>query len=122
MPEDAFDKREEGYEAKYKLDEELRFKAESRRNKLLGLWAAERMGMTDAEAEAYAKEVVHADFQAPGTAAMIAKVIKDLEERGVEATAEEIEAEMQHLYAVAVEQIAKDYPAALDRDHRRVGD
>ena len=122
MQEDAFDKREEGYEAKYKLDEELRFKAESRRNKLLGLWAAERMGMTGAEAEAYAKEVVHADFQAPGVADMVSKVLQDLQGRGVEVSTEEIEAELRRLYALAVEQISKDYPAALDRDHRRIGD
>ena len=122
MQEDAFDKREEGYEAKYKLDEELRFKAESRRNKLLGLWAAERMAMTGADAEAYAKEVVRADFQAPGTADMISKVLQDLKDRGVETSVEEIEAEMGRLYTLAVEQISKDYPAALGRDHRRVGD
>ena len=62
----TFDKREEGFEKKFAHDEELKFKAEARRNKLLGLWAAEKLGMTGPAADAYAKEVVMADFEAPG--------------------------------------------------------
>ena len=58
----TFDKREEGFEKKFALDEELRFKANARRNKMLGLWAAEKLGLTGPAADAYAKEVVVADL------------------------------------------------------------
>jgi hypothetical protein len=58
----TFDKREEGFEKQFAHDEDLKFKAMARRNKLLGLWAAEKMGLTGAEADAYAKEVVMSDF------------------------------------------------------------
>ena len=58
----SFDKREEGFEKKFAIDEELRFKAEARRNKLLGLWAAEQLGKSGDDAAAYAKDVVAADF------------------------------------------------------------
>ena len=60
----TFDKREEGFEKKFAIDEELRFKATARRNKFLGLWAAEKLGLSGAEADAYAKDVVLADFEA----------------------------------------------------------
>ena len=59
----TFDKREEGFEKKFAHDEELKFKATSRRNKLFGLWAAEKLGLSGADADAYAKEVVVADFE-----------------------------------------------------------
>ena len=62
----SFDKREEGFEKKFALDEEQKFKAEARRNKLLGLWVAEKLGMTGDAATAYAKEVVAADFEEAG--------------------------------------------------------
>src|SRR5262249_3332348 len=62
----TFDKREEGFEKQFAHDEELRFKATARRNKLLGLWAAQKLGLSGAEAEAYAKAVVVADLEAPG--------------------------------------------------------
>ena len=62
----TFDKRQEGFEAKFAHDEELKFKATARRNKLLGLWAAEKLGLSGVEAEAYAMSVVKADFQEPG--------------------------------------------------------
>ncbi len=64
----TFDEREEGFEKKFALDEEQKFKAEARRNRLLGLWAAEKLGMTGEAATAYAKEVVAADFAAKGVA------------------------------------------------------
>ena len=64
----SFDKREEGFEKKFAHDEELRFKASARRNKLLGQWAAEKLGLSGAQAEAYAKDVVRADFESAGRA------------------------------------------------------
>ena len=70
----TFDKREEGFEKKFAHDEELRFKATARRNKLLGLWAAEKLGKTGPDAEAYAREVVVADFQEAGDDDVLRKV------------------------------------------------
>ncbi|MBB5054913.1 DUF1476 domain-containing protein [Afipia massiliensis] len=98
----SFDKRQEGFEKKFALDEEQKFKAEARRNKLLGLWAAEKLGKTGDEAAAYAKEVVSADFEEAGDADVLRKVATDLAGK---ATEQEIRAKMDELVAVAVAQI-----------------
>src|SRR5436190_4587441 len=82
----TFDKREEGFEKQFAHDEELKFKATSRRNKLLGLWAAEKMGRSGTDADAYAKEVVIADFEEAGDDDVFRKVRKDLDAAGVKAT------------------------------------
>ena len=74
----SFDKREEGFEKKFALDEEQKFKAEARRNKLLGLWVAENSRISGDAANAYAKEVVAADFEAPGDKDVVHKVMGDL--------------------------------------------
>src|SRR5215475_13511508 len=74
-----FDKRKEGFEKKFALDEEAKFKAMARRNKLLGLWAAEKLGLSGAEAEAYAKEVVLADFQESSEHDVFGKIRKDFD-------------------------------------------
>jgi hypothetical protein len=74
----TFDKREEGFEKQFAHDEELRFKAVARRNKMLGLWAAGVLGKSGADAEAYAKEVVLADFEEAGDNDVLRKVAKDL--------------------------------------------
>ena len=79
----TFDKREEGFEKKFAHDEELRFKANARRNKLLGLWAAEKMGLSGPAADAYAKEVVVADFEEAGDDDVFRKVRKDFDAKGV---------------------------------------
>jgi hypothetical protein len=99
----TFDKREEGFEKKFAHDEELRFKAYARRNKLLGLWAAGVLGKQAADAEAYAKEVVLADFEEAGDNDVLRKVVKDLEGKGV--TEPDIRAKMTELLAQAVDQI-----------------
>ena len=78
----TFDKREEGFEKKFAHDEELRFKATARRNKLLGLWAAEKLGITGDEADAYAKEVVMADFEEAGDDDVFRKVRARLRRQG----------------------------------------
>jgi hypothetical protein len=70
----TFDKRQEGFEKKFALDEEQKFKAEARRNKLLGLWAAELLGKTGDDAAAYAKEVVASDFEEAGDTDVLRKV------------------------------------------------
>ena len=79
----TFDKREEGFEKKFAHDEELRFKANARRNKTLGLWAASKLGLTGAEAEAYAKSVVMADFEEAGDNDVFKKVRQDFDAKGI---------------------------------------
>ena len=79
----TFDKREEGFEKQFVRDEELRFKATARRNKVLGLWAAEKLGLSGAQAEDYAKEVVLADFEEPGDQDVFRKIRKDFDAKGV---------------------------------------
>jgi len=101
----TFDKREEGFEKQFAHDEELRFKAMARRNKLLGLWAAGILGKSGADAEAYAKEVVLADFEEAGDNDVVRKVVKDLETKNV--SEQDVRAKMAELLAVAVEQIKK---------------
>lgn len=78
-----FDEREKDFEAKFKHDQELAFKVTARRNKLLGLWAAGHLGLTGVAAEAYAKDVVAADFNRPGDGDVIEKVAKDFADKGV---------------------------------------
>jgi len=101
----SFDKREEGFEKKYALDEEQKFKAEARRNKLLGLWAAEKLGITGDDAAAYAKEVVAADFEEAGDRDVQNKVVKDFAAKGVAVTAAEVRVKMDELMAQAVAQV-----------------
>jgi hypothetical protein len=101
----TFDKREEGFEKQFAHDEELRFKAMARRNKLLGLWAAGVLGKSGADAEAYAKEVVLADFEEAGDNDVLRKVAKDLADKNIGEA--EIRAQMNELLAQAGEQIKK---------------
>src|ERR1700761_7357758 len=102
----TFDKREEGFERKYALDEELKFKAEARRNRLLGLWVAEKLGMSgEAAAGAYAKEVVAAEFQGAGDADVIRKVMGDLKAKGVAVTEEQIQVKIGELTAQATAEV-----------------
>ena len=101
----TFDKREEGFEKKFAHDEELRFKANARRNKLLGLWAAEKLGITGAAADAYAKEVVVADFEEAGDDDVFRKVRKDFDAKGVAQSDQDIRKAMNDLMGQAIEQI-----------------
>ena len=101
----TFDKREDGFEKKFVHDEELRFKAEARRNKLLGLWAAEKMGLTGDAADAYAKEVVGADFQEAGDEDVFRKVRKDFDAKGVDQSDHQIRRTMTELMDEAIRQL-----------------
>jgi len=103
----TFDKREEGFEKKFAHDEELRFKAEARRNKALGLWAAERLGLSGPAAEAYAKEVVVADFDTPGDSDVLAKIRNDFEAKSIGVSEADIRRKMDELLAVAIADIKK---------------
>ena len=101
----TFDKREEGFEKKFAHDEELRFKANARRNKLLGMWAAEKLGIQGPAADAYAKEVVMADFEAPGDDDVFQKVKKDLAAKSVAPSDAQLRRTMDELMEQAIAQI-----------------
>jgi hypothetical protein len=101
----TFDKREEAFEKQFAHDEELRFKATARRNKLLGLWAADKLGLTGADAEAYAKSVVMADLEEPGDHDMFTKIRKDFDAKGVAQSDHQIRRTMDELTAQAIAQI-----------------
>lgn len=101
----TFDKREEGFEKQFVHDEELRFKAMARRNKMLGLWAGGILGKTSADAEAYAKEIVLAEFEEGGDDAIVRRLLKDLQPKGT--TEQQIRTRMTELLAEAVAQIKK---------------
>jgi len=101
----TFDKREEGFEKKFALDEEQKFKAEARRNKLLGLWAAEKLGLSGDAANTYAKEVVAAEFEGTDDAGVIRKVTGDLAARNIAITEQQIRVKMDELMARAIVQV-----------------
>ena len=101
----TFDKRQEGFEKKFAHDDELQFKANARRNKLLGLWAAGKMGMSGDEADAYAKTVVVADFQEAGDDDVFRKIRGDFDAKGVDQSDHQIRRTMDELMATAIEQI-----------------
>ncbi len=101
----TFDKRKNEEEARYKRDEELKFKVNARRNKLLGLWAAEQLGHKGADAEAYAKQVVASDFDRPGDSDVLEKVLKDLQAKGIAMDEHRVRKEMTHLLDVARQQL-----------------
>ena len=97
--------REKAFENKFAHDEELKFRAMARRNKLLGLWAAEKMGKTGDAAEAYAKEVVLADFEEAGDEDVFRKIRGDFDAAGVDQSDHQIRRTMDELLATALEQI-----------------
>ena len=101
----SFDKREEGFEKKFAMDADQRFKAEARRNRLLGLWAAEKLGISGDAAAAYAKEVVASDFEEAGDADVLRKVLADLTGKGIAITEPELRVKMDELMAAAVMQV-----------------
>jgi hypothetical protein len=100
----TFDKREEGFEKKFALDEEQKFKAEARRNKLLGLWAADKQGLSGDAAGAYARDIITADFDEAGHGAF-RKVTADLGAKGLAITDAQIRAKMDELMALAIAQV-----------------
>jgi hypothetical protein len=100
-----FDKREEGFENKFALDEELKFKADARRNKLLGLWVAEQLGLSGEAATAYAKDVVAADFEEAGDRDVIHKVTADLAAKNIDMSNGKLGAKMAELMAQAIVQV-----------------
>ncbi|MBL4878210.1 DUF1476 domain-containing protein [uncultured Hyphomonas sp.] len=104
----TFDDRERAEEARYALNQETQFKVMARRNKLLGLWAADLMGLTGSDAEAYAKTVVLSDLEEPGDEDVFRKVRHDFDTAGIDRTDTRIREQMAELLPVAREQVLKD--------------
>jgi hypothetical protein len=100
-----FNEREEGFEKKFAHDEELKFKAEARRNRLLGLWAAEKLELSGPAAEEYARKVVAANIDAPGSRGVVRKIIADFATKDVAVSEGEVVQKMDDLLATAVAQI-----------------
>jgi hypothetical protein len=101
----TFDKREEGFEKQFAHDEELKFKATARRNRLFGLWAADKLGLAGPAADAYAKDVVLADFEEAGEHDVFRKVRKDFDAKGVAQSDQQIQRAMNELMAKAVAEV-----------------
>jgi hypothetical protein len=101
----TFDKREEGFEKKFAIDEEQKFKAEARRNRRLGLWVAEKLGLSGEAADAYAKDVIAAEFQGAGDVDVVRKVLGDLKAKGVALTEAQLGEKMSDLMVQAVSEI-----------------
>ncbi len=107
--DDKFRDREKGEEFRYEIEQEIQFKAESRRNRLLGEWLAHKFGMTSGDSGAYVKEVLAADLNKPGTDDVVRKVMKDIEDRGAGISEDEVRAEMERLFSVALEQVKEGF-------------
>jgi hypothetical protein len=101
----TFDKREEGFEKQFAHDEELKFKATARRDKLLGLWAAEKLGLAGPAAEAYAKAIVLADIEATGDYDVFEKIRKDFDAKDVRLSDHQIRRTMDELMARAINEV-----------------
>ena len=104
----TFDRRRDSFERKFALDEEQKFKALVRRNKLLGLWAAEKLGLTGTEAAEYAKGVIKADFSEPGEEDVFRKISDDFAAKGVDQSEHQIRRTMEELMVTAAEQIQNE--------------
>jgi len=104
----SFDDREKAAEAGFALQGELEFKAQARRNKLLGLWIAEKSGMSDDEAESYAKDVIASDFDRPGDEDVFEKVWADVQERKLDLSEHQVRRTMEELLVEARKQIMAD--------------
>ncbi len=103
----AFDEREKGFEAAFKHDQELQFKIKARRNWLIGLWAAERMGLTGTAADAYAREIVEAEYP-DGDRHVVEKLTADLAAKGQTFTAAQVRFELDHIATRAKQQIMRE--------------
>ena len=104
----TFSDREKAFEEKYKHDQELQFRVEVRRNKLLGLWVAELLGKTGTDAETYAKEVIAADFDEPGVDDLVRKILADIESSGIDLSEHRLRKKIDELIATAKEQIMQE--------------
>lgn len=101
----TFDEREQAFENKFKHDQELLFRIYARRAKLVGLWAAEHLGLSGDDAAAYAKQIVNVDFDEPGHRDILRRIKADLDARGLNFSEHKIEKEMEHQLEIAREQV-----------------
>ncbi len=104
----TFDEREKAFEQKYKHDQDMLFRIQNRRNKLLGQWAAELMGMSGAEAESYVKDVIMSDMEKPGDEDVHDKVYADLHEKNIDLSDHRLRKQMDELLQVAHDQVVKE--------------
>ncbi|MCW5724058.1 MAG: DUF1476 domain-containing protein [Maricaulaceae bacterium] len=104
----TFDEREKGFENKFAHEQQMEFKAHARRNKLLGLWAAELMGLGGEQADAYAKAVIKADLEEAGDADVFRKIRKDFDEHGVQQSDHQIRRRMDELLEEARRQVKQE--------------
>ncbi len=102
---ESFERRKDGFERKFAHDEELKFKATARRNRLLGHWAAEKLGLSGADADAYARDVVKADFESPGDDDVLRKIRTDFDAKNIALSDHQIRRTMEELLVTAAEQI-----------------
>lgn len=112
---------EKGHEAKFKLDQEMQFKIDSRRNRLLSAWASQKMNLSEAEASEYGHEITRVSLRAAKKKAVIETILNDLRSRGVPATEMEIEVAQEKCQQLAEQFFRNRYPDALDSDHSPVG-
>ncbi len=119
---DNFKKRGTSEEAKFKHDSEQQFKVDAKRNKLLGVWAAEKLGLSGDEIEDFAKKVVIADLDEAGHEDVVRMVSQSFRDGGVGIGDDEIREKIKELQGVAEEEVAQEYPTPLSDDHGRVGD
>jgi hypothetical protein len=118
---DSFKKRGSSEEAKFKNDAETRFKIDAKRDKLLGYWAAEKLGLSGDDIEIFAKKVVVADLEEAGHEDVVRMVSKSFSDGGVNIDDDAIRAEIQRLQVIAEEEVTKGYSEPLGDDHSRVG-
>jgi hypothetical protein len=118
---DSFKKRGTSEEAKFKHDNELSFKIDARRDKMLGYWAAEKLGLSGDDIEAFAKKVVVADLEEVGHEDVVRMVSQNFRDGGIDISDDEIRTELKRLQSIAQEEVQKDFPSALGGDHGRVG-
>jgi hypothetical protein len=104
----SFEDREKEFEARFKHDQELQFKVKARRNRLLGQWAAEKMGLSGEAADTYAKSVVAAEFDKRGDSHVVDKVVADLAAKGQSLTAAQVQFELDHLAETAKKQVMSE--------------
>ena len=103
---EVFNERKKGFEAKFKMDEEMEFKVSARRNKLFGLWLAEKLGFPESEHDAYATEVVLSDLEEPGIEDIIRKVMNDVENRGANLNESEVRQKLEEFFGIAAKELA----------------
>ena len=105
---ETFTGRQKGFEAKFKMDQETEFKVNARRNKLLGLWLAVKLGLPESHHDSYAKEVIVADLEEPGDEDLMRKVMKDIEQNKANITDSDIRQKLDEFHKDAIEQITAD--------------